>query len=328
MSSTATLSYPVVSNAPKFEALNPAQESSAPETVLFEKHVISNQDQLKELHDSGRLRGAFIITGDMKHVGIHKIFHLVQEVCRAIEHILGLHREKFEFDLNANLCHGMIALGWDEHNPEKNRPLLAHSVTNGVKVNAVNYFTYDDHDVDHMVIYIPKDAMLREEYAANAEKAATHKIGKAPACKFAWKKLFLSMFRQQVRNKPTSKMGKELAYAVADVLQNRPISSTSSDKKTRSMFCMEFALLMLQVSVLTKAMSEEEKNSYSKMSRNKAANEIVAKLAYHDEKDTLSNTYWSSKVCTRIDPTCTMSSYGACILDKISEMSETAISAA
>jgi hypothetical protein len=47
---------------------------------IFDRYVVNSAEELSVLQSKGLIRGAFIITGDTKHVGIHKIFWVVQKV--------------------------------------------------------------------------------------------------------------------------------------------------------------------------------------------------------------------------------------------------------
>lgn len=314
-------------------ACETAIEKSKP--ILFEKYVVRNEEDLNKLQSSGKLKGAIVITGDKKHVGIHKIFFIIQKICEIIEPLLEKIRG-YPIKIDANLCHGMIVVGWDNsYNKEKeiqnNRPLLSHSVQKGVKVNAVNYFTYPDQDVDHMVVFIPKEKTLRDELAKNSEQMAKTKqktkkngeVYRSPLCKFSWSKLIGSMFKTQIHKEPSKKMKKELAYALADTLLNEnPICSNSGPKgkKPRHMFCMEFATLMLQVSIITSQLTEDEKQKLRDIGdRKEIAKEIISKMDKLYESDSLSKAYWSNRSCRTVDASCIMSAYAAHIFSNYSE---------
>lgn len=277
---------------------------------------MNSEAELNALQADGKLQGAFAITGDKKHVGIHRIFYVVQKICDFIEPLLAKIRGH-HINIDTNLCHGMIVVGWDN---DKQRPLLSHSVLNGVKVNAVNYFTYEDKDVDHMVLFVPKNAELRQEFIENAKRMAKRGDDNTPLCKFSWGHLLKSMFRRQIHKKPSGQMKKELAYALADTLLDTAVMKGSKGEETRSMFCMEFATLMLQVSILTNSLSESEKQSLLALKdRKKIAKAIKSKMDAQDDNDSLSRAYWQNRVCQEIDASSIMSAYAADIFSRYAE---------
>lgn len=313
------------------------QDESLPiETKLFTKYVVRSEEELKQLHEEGLLEGAFAITGDSKHKGIHKAFHGAQTVCKVWERISSLFRTKTP--LNSDLCHGMIIVGWDNTSEMKDRktketlydndgvtpllndrPILAHSVKTGVKTSAINYFTYPDKDVDFISVYVPIDPELQKEIKKNAESACTSSE-KVKRSSFSWKNLSLAFFNRQKHGNSSKKMRKDLAYLVADLLMEKPISTKSDENQARSMFCMEFALSMVQASVLTKLFTPEEKSAFVEgKSREEVAKLIYNKLKKEDTEDSISKTYWETKIIRQIDPRYTLSSYGAAILDQVSE---------
>ena len=91
---------------------------------IFDKYIIYNTRELEKIKDV--LEGAIMFTSDNRHVGIHKLFYLVH----------WLKKRSTKIDIDANICHAMIIIKWDSNN---HRPILAHSVSDGVKINAVDY---------------------------------------------------------------------------------------------------------------------------------------------------------------------------------------------
>lgn len=111
------------------------------------------------------MEGALVFTSDSKHVGIHKLFYAALSI-----------RKKFvDQKIDCNICHAMIVIGWDE---KKRRPLLAHSVMDGVRINTVDYFKpikycyLNYKTADKLIVYIPTDMLLRKEIAKNAKLSA------------------------------------------------------------------------------------------------------------------------------------------------------------
>lgn len=312
----------------------PASKSAAktPEKMdlIFDKYVVNSAEEFAELNKAGKLTGALVLTGDKKHVGIHKLFFLAQIISKIHEKIRGLFSG--ERKLDANLCHAMIVVGWDDKWSEKrqeynNRPLLAHSVMDGVKFNAVDYFNYDDKDVDHLVVYVPKDQALRQEFIKNAEQSS--KISSEPENRsyFSWKNLLTCLFKKQVVETSTEKMQKDVAYAVTDLLLKRKLSKGSNENKTRAFFCMEYALTMLQSSIMTKALSDDDKHSLmfmngNKLSREQLAMRIFSSIKNKDETAPLAKAYWESRICSQLHAPSVLSSYASNFFDEISELKQ------
>src|SRR5690349_2003367 len=106
---------------------------SSSNPVLFDKYIVHSKEELALLNKKKNLAGAYMITGDTKHIGIHKLFYIGQLIKRFFErHFLPKKKS-----LDNNLCHNMICVGWDNSKDAKgfakNRPVLAHSVLDGVK---------------------------------------------------------------------------------------------------------------------------------------------------------------------------------------------------
>jgi hypothetical protein len=303
------------------------QVSTFCNSPIFDKYVVNNASELEHLNNQGLLKGAIIITGDKKHVGLHKVFCLAQKIKQFFEKIRGIFTSKRNLD--TNLCHGMVAVGWDntwseKKNANNNRPLLAHSVLDGVKLNAVDYFNNERKDVDHMIVYVPKDPALRDEYAKNAKMSAEISTDKKNRSKFAWGNLLTSIFKRQIYKQPTKLMGKRLAYTVTDLLLERKLSKGSNEKKSRSFYCMEYAIEVLQASVLTNALNAQDKrelmyNGDKILSREEIAKKIYSSLKNGKIDDKLSKAYWESHVCTKMNANGILSSYAANVFDKISE---------
>ena len=116
-------------------------------------------------------------------------------------------------------------------------------------------------------------------------------------------------------------MRKEMAYTVTDLLLKKPLLKQKNENKTRAMFCMQFAILMLQASVLTQALTDADKDALiSNKSRDEIAMEIYKKLTTQNDADALSKAYWETRMCREIDSSSIMSCYGANILDKYSDL--------
>jgi hypothetical protein len=295
--------------------------------LVFDKYIVNSAEELAELNKEVNLRGALVLTGDKKHVGIHKFFFVAQIISKLHEKIRGVFLG--ERKLDANLCHAMVIVGWDNTWNEKrkmqnNRPTEAHSVMDGVKFNAVDYFTYDDKDVDHLIVYVPKDQALKQEFAKNAELSS--KISTIPEnrSKFSWKNLLTCLFKKQIVETPTEKMQKSLAYVVTDLLLERKLSKGSNADKARDFFCMEYALTMLQSSIMTKTLSEEDKHSLmfekgKKLSREDLAMKIYSSIKNKDESAPLAKAYWESRICSQLHAPSVLSSYASSFFDAMSE---------
>lgn len=309
---------------------NAGVQASDKMDLIFDKYIINSAEELAELNKSGKLTGAFVLTGDKKHVGIHKLFFIAQLISIIHEKIRGIFSG--ERKLDANLCHAMVVVGWDAKWNEKkqkynNRPLLAHSIMDGVKFNAVDYFNYDDKDVDHLLVYVPKDQTLRNEFTKNAELSS--KISSQPEnrSKFSWKNLLTCLFKKQIVQSPTENMQKDVAYAVTDLLLERKLSKSSNENKARAFFCMEYALTMLQSSMMTKALSNEDKKlllceNGNKLSREELAMKIYSSIKNKDETAPLAKAYWESRICSQLHAPSVLSSYASNFFDTLSELKQ------
>lgn len=303
-----------------------ATEASNALTKVFDKYIVKNNDELYQLHTNGLLEGAFVITGDTKHVGIHKLFWIAQKIRCFFESLFGVNKNS-KYD--TNICHAMVVTGWDDKYNEKreknnHRPVLAHSVMDGVKENAVDYFTYDDKDVDYMVVYVPKDKKLRDNLRKNAHTSATISSEKSNRSSFSWGNLLTSMFKKQVHNTPTEMMQKQLAYTITDLLQGNKMGEVGNDKKARKFYCIEYAMQIFQATILTTALNETDQISLlydgeNKLSRDEVAAKILNRLTDHKQDDALANAYWESKICTQLNPNGILSTLAAREFDTVSE---------
>lgn len=292
---------------------------------LFDKYEIKSAEQLEKIKNI--LPGALIITTDSKHIGIHKAFYTMQIIKRTFAKIGGGCKKKKPKPIDPNLCHAMIAIGWDN---EKNRPVLAHSIMDGVKINAVDYFQPIKYfgrkykTADGMVVYVPRKECFRKELLKNAELSARISTEKKNRSPFSWGNLLGCIFKKQIYKIPLKTAQEDLAYAVTDLLLKRKLSPGSKENKARALFCIEYAVCILQASILTKALSEQEKNELlgdndNPSSRLEIAKEIYRRISQPKNKeDSISKAYWKFKICHQVNPKGIISSYAALILNKTS----------
>jgi len=163
--------------------------------MMFDKYTIRSKAELKSLHAAYSLPGAYMLTGDARHVRIHGYFNFIQK----FKHFFHLDIGRTTPDYN--LCHNMICVGWDD---AKDRPILSHVVMDGLKLNATCYFTYKDRDVDYLNVYIPRNATLKAELLHNADQTAALSTNLATRSPFSWldavKSSFLSREDQMTAN--------------------------------------------------------------------------------------------------------------------------------
>ncbi|MCB1111072.1 MAG: hypothetical protein H7A37_07315 [Chlamydiales bacterium] len=310
---------------------------SAIDTKYFDKYTVRSAEALKALQDQGKLRGALVITGDeQQSTTLHKIFYLMQKAKSGISEKDKMH-----------LCHAMVATGWDttteKEYPEKfslaqritrairqffgfevappkmfkkeyplGRPVWTHAVFDKVKTNTVDYFNYADKDVTFLTLYIPKDEKLREAFAKNAEDSA-----KKRTMKFSKARLINLIFKKQILKRKENQARKKLAFAVADRLLDKEFSQENNPKAARSFFCMEYALTVLQTSILSEALSKDEKVRMKNMDRSVLAAEILSRISNQKPQDTLARAYWTNKICCQVDPSRMMSAGVAAVLDEV-----------
>lgn len=227
-----------------------------------------------------------------------------------------------------NICHAMIVVGW---NDEKRRPILAHSVMDGVKINSVDYFKPIKYcgrpykTADRLIVYIPRDQKLREEFSQNAllsGKISSEKKNRSP---FSYGKMIASIFKRQIHKTPLKTMREDVAYAVTDILMGRKFSPASKSKKTRTFFCTELAVCVLQASILTNALSKEQKEELCNKheSRNQLAQEIYRLIGDSSQGEhALSKAYWESRICSQINSKSAISAYVSFLFDKFSTVKE------
>lgn len=255
--------------------------------LVFNKYIVKSKEQLAELHTVHSLIGAYIITGDTNHVGIHRFFHRAQ----LLKH--GLGKDMNKDILDPNLCHNMICIGWDTANE---RPILAHVVKDGLKINATCYFTYQDQDVDYMEVFIPKDPTLKLEVHHNADQTAALSTLPSNRSRFSWGYLLSAVFNNPGRTSEEN-FKQNIAATMADLFLNQPLRDNRK-AKIQKFHCAQYGLLIVQVSMILQSQNRETRLSYCKEHYSKDRNVVINTLIneLNDDSTPLGYAYSNCKL--------------------------------
>lgn len=272
---------------------------------LFHKYGVLSNPELYELHQQNLLVGSIVFTSDSRHVGIHKLFYGFL-VCR---------KKILQQSIDPNICHAMIVIGWNDKN---HKPKLAHSVMDGLKINSVDYFKPINYcgrpynTADKLIIYSALDPNLRKEIASNAEISASISSQKSNRSKFSWSHMTSSLFKSQYYK--FQSVNSDLIHILTDLLLERKLSPIRNELKTRSLFCTEYVVYMVQASILFMHLNKSELLSMAK-SRSDLANILSKKLNNGD--DDLYQIYHKNPICHKIKAENTVSPYFASVLDEL-----------
>lgn len=291
---------------------------------LFDKYIVRSKAELTALHAEKRLEGAYMITGDSMHVGIHKFFYQGQR----FKHWLG--RGGGRTEEHADLAHNMICVGWDYDNQ---RPILAHMIKkqgwkfydSRVKVNATCYFTYHDRDVDFINVYIPKDKTFMSEVLHNADQTAIISTEPSSTSAFSMSQLFWSQFKNP-EHITAENAKRDIASEIADLILKGP-QRDFANTKNQKLTCASYAMRIMQASELLASLDNMERqdyfSKYSKFDRDKLIEAILTDLG--DPGTKLGAAFAQSRL-SRFDPYVASSGDVAFILDKLSDNHSTLFS--
>ena len=330
----------VILNSPVFEKFIIHKDYSI--TTLDENGreiEIKDEERKKQILDSDYLSGSIGITRDTKKKGwLHPLLNKGQRL------------NSFFQGRNADpaMAHGMIILknAVKKEGEDKIHPFVfAHSVFQGIQTAKRDYLQEDE--VTELIIYRPKDAHIRELFCKNAYKTAyVNKrelaTPESPQQKspFSIWDLLSSIFRNKKHEacakygtQPSKRMMKRTALLMADLLLGNQILNRKGNP--RALFCMPYAVGILQGSLIMKALDEvgeEAKNKFINdkkgvpLARDQLSKKILESIAVTNKEDleqddtfaqALWETYWGDNKMPRIDYRYVMSAYVAKNLDKL-----------
>lgn len=281
--------------------------------ITFEKIVLGKDDQVTR-----NLKGSVSLTRDDNHTGWLHILIYIGQIINAIFTGRDLR--------NVNLCHGQVILGVNKAPGKENHLILAHGLFDGIKT------TSEDHKTDKIItsvnIYLPVDEKMRNLFVKFAEQTAANfkKEGidpKAPDFKeqlkrkvapFSIPDLLLSFFHKQ-EIKPSEEQRKKAAFAAADLLKGDKLRDASGN--FASYYCTAYMMTLLQGTSLVSALSNQELESLSKLSREEIADHLFKRMEMKKEGDFLAATYWENEFM-QADARYTMSYFAGDLLDRAS----------
>jgi hypothetical protein len=290
---------------------------------LFYKIVLKTQkdggtgklpDQLPE---GIELRGCIAFTKDTRR---RTLFNIMVSLAQKL-HAFIFNRK----DDDTNVCHGFLIMNCDDKRP--NNLIISHSTIKGIRTTSRNYLI--DPAATEIVIYVPKEKALRDLIERYGHQTAytdpafrtdgNTKNERMEMPKFSFKDLISSIFHK--KESKSSKVKKRTSYVVTDLLMGQQIKNRLN--RPKPFFCSPYVLSVLQVSLLLKQLSEEQKfhlinQDGQPLDRNAIAKSILGKIETYDEADPLSKSYFLNRIC-RLDARFAPSCYTARALDKVSQ---------
>lgn len=146
-----------------------------------------------------------------------------------------------------------------------------------------------DNDWTAMILFVPKDAKVREQIVKSSELELQPHEGKTATYGFI--PGVMSVFtRKEIISSATNK--KLIASEMADLLKNRSIRDETGNPKEA--VCSQLATRVLRASILISKLDGEKQTKYSLLNKDVLEEKLIKKMTKRTSK--LTEAYWSSKV--------------------------------
>jgi hypothetical protein len=264
--------------------------------IHFDKYVFRKGEVIPPELD---LRGSIAVTRDSKHQTIlHVIFFIAQKI----------HNFLFGRRDDANMAHWAIILEKSPHDPQTHH--MSHSNFPFIQKNTRSYLNPNSkhsRDITELIIYIPKNPLLRAQIAQTAEETVREE-NKSP---FSIGDIVQSFFNKPSVN-PSKRTIRRTSLATADALHHDLFKNRRN--QPRSLFCTAYASFIGQSSILINSLTQDEKDELSALSRDDLAKKLYKRIKRQNPEDALSCAYWQNPIC-RLNSRFAMSSFTTSVMD-------------